>query len=356
MSKIKILFYSHTIDFAGTWRSHERILLNLNRDKFDPYVFYSPNQQNNRLEFLEKNLESEKIIPFDATIEKLGPEAGYPYCQSNFIELAKSMNFDIIHFARSGYYEWPFIDRISPIQIETNIFAGKDHSIYLDYSVAICNRISQLRNGSDRVIYNPIPLPLENMDNLKSELNIPSDYYIFGRIGRPANFNPISFLALGKLKSLGYKFKYIIIGACVNAMNAIKQLGLEENCIVLDTTNDDFLIHKFFNTIDVFLHYRSDGECHSTAIGQSLIYGKPVISHFAGYNGQYETIDRGGKVCVDEHEYLSFLLSLLDSKTFYKEVSDLARKRGLDFEESKIVNQWEEVYESLYYGNLKRYL
>lgn len=350
--KIKILFYSHTIDFAGTWRSHERILLNLDRNKFDPYVFYTPNQDNNRLDFIKENLENEKIIPFEATTEKLGPETGYSYRQSNFIELARTMKFDIIHFARSGYYEWPFIERISPIQIETNIFAGRDHSMYLDYSVAICNRISQLRNGSDKVIYNPIPLPLDNMDNLKSELNIPSDYYIFGRIGRPANFNPISFLALGKLKSLGYKFKYIIVGACSNAMNAIRQLRLEENCIILDITNDDFLIHKFFNTIDVFLHYRSDGECHSTAIGQSLIYGKPVISHFAGYNGQYETIGKGGKVCHNEDDYLSFLLSLLNNKTFYEEVREHAKKRGLDFEQDKIVRQWEEIYQFLYYQNI----
>lgn len=31
----KILFYSHTIDFAGTWRSHERILLNLDKNLSD---------------------------------------------------------------------------------------------------------------------------------------------------------------------------------------------------------------------------------------------------------------------------------------------------------------------------------
>ena len=35
MRKIKILFYSHTIDFAGTWRSHERVLLMLNKEIFD---------------------------------------------------------------------------------------------------------------------------------------------------------------------------------------------------------------------------------------------------------------------------------------------------------------------------------
>ena len=31
-TKYKIAFYSHSIDYAGTWRSHERILLNLNQE------------------------------------------------------------------------------------------------------------------------------------------------------------------------------------------------------------------------------------------------------------------------------------------------------------------------------------
>ena len=109
MEKIKILFYSHTIDFAGTWRSHERILLNLDKKLFDPYVFYNPNQDNNRLEFIIDNLGLDKTIPFQASIDKLGSDKGYPYRESNFNVIAKSMNFDIIHFARSGYYEWPLI-------------------------------------------------------------------------------------------------------------------------------------------------------------------------------------------------------------------------------------------------------
>jgi len=71
MKKIKILFYSHTIDFGGTWRSHERILLNLNKDKFDVYVFYNPNQNNNRLDFLKTKLSEDRIIPFEASKIKI---------------------------------------------------------------------------------------------------------------------------------------------------------------------------------------------------------------------------------------------------------------------------------------------
>ena len=54
--KIKIVFYSHTIDYAGTWRSHERIILNLDKNKFIPYIVYNTNANNNRLEYVKNIL------------------------------------------------------------------------------------------------------------------------------------------------------------------------------------------------------------------------------------------------------------------------------------------------------------
>ena len=92
MKKIKILFYSHAIDYAGTWRSHERILLNLNKDLFDPYVFYNPNQNNNRLDYLKTKLDNSKIIPFFASKNKTGPNEGYSYLETDFSELAKKLS------------------------------------------------------------------------------------------------------------------------------------------------------------------------------------------------------------------------------------------------------------------------
>ena len=340
----KILFYSHTIDFAGTWRSHERILLNLDKKLFDVYVFYNPNQLNDRLDFIKEHLGEDKVIAFAASIDKESPSTGYKYRETNFSDLVKSMNFDIIHFARSGYYEWPFIERISPFQIETNIFGFRDHSEFLDCSVTICNRVNHIRSGSDYVIYNPIPLPLESNDNLKSELDIPDNYHIFGRIGRKTNFDPIALESIRIIKDMGYNFKYIIIGACDNTINLINKLDLIDDCIILDTTNDDDFIHKFNNTIEIFLHYRSDGECHSTAIAQALIYGVPVISHYAGYNGQEETISDGGYVANNVNDYTDYLIKLLNNKDLYDEVSAKAKKRGMDFEQSKIIKQWEKIY------------
>ncbi len=348
MKKIKILFYSHTIDYGGTWRSHERILLNLNPDLFKVYVCYNPNQDNNRLDYLKTKLEDYQLIPFDASIDKLGSDVGYPYRETNFTEIVKSYDFDIIHFARSGYFEWPFNQRICPIQIETNIFGGKDNSEFLDCSVTISNRVTNIRNGSDYMIYNPIPLPSNSTDNLKTQYNIPEDYFVFGRVGRKDNFHPISLNSLKKIKDIGYKFKYIIIGACNQTISLINSLGLNNECIIINPTNDDELIHKFHNTIDIFLHYRIDGETFGTAIAQSMMYGKPVISHFAGYNAQEEIIKDGGFVCNNENEYFESIVKLCNDKELYDKISYNAKNRALDFEEKKITLEWETLYKKIY--------
>lgn len=348
MKKIKILFFSHTIDYGGTWRSHERILLNLNKDLFEPYVLYNPKKNNNRLNYLKTKLNKNNIIPYFASDDKLGANVGYPYIETNFSEICHSIGFDIIHFARSGYFEWPFNQRLSNIQIETNIFGGRDNSEYLDYSVTICNTINNLRRGSDKVLYNPIPPKINDDKNLKKELSIDDDYIVFGRIGRKANFHPISFESLSEFKKTGKKFKYIIIGACNNAIKTINKLGLENDCIIIETTNDDYLIHKFYNTIDLFLHYRSDGECHSTAISQSLMYGKPVISHYGGFNGQSETISNGGYVAKNNKEYYDKISELVGSKSLYDLISKNAILRSKDFELKKIVSDWEHIYINLF--------
>lgn len=348
MEKIKIVFYSHTIDFAGTWRSHERILLNLNKEKFQPYVLYRPNADNNRLSYLTDKLGKEFVVPFEASIEKTGPQQGYSFKTSNFNEIIKKISPDIIHFARGGYFEWPFIGRIAPIQMETNIFGFKDNSEYLDYSVTISDRVTNLRGGSDIMIYNPIPLPINSEDNLKKELNIGDDYLVFGRIGRKDNFHPIALNCLSTLKNRGIKFKYIIIGACNSAISTINKLGLQNDCIIIETTNDDNFIDKFHNTIDIFLHYRSDGETFGTAIAQSMMYGNPIVSHYAGFNAQSEIIGDGGYVSKNEVDYLNELIKLIENKDYYQMISNNAKKNSLKFDEKLIASQFENVYINLH--------
>ena len=343
MTKIKILFYAHAIDFRGTWRAHERTLLNLNTNIFDVYVFYNPNAYNNRLNYLKTKLPENKIIPFETSYNKTGPENGWSWVETNFFELCETYNFDIIHVARSGYFEWPFVRRICPIQIETNIFGFNDSSEFLDYSVAISNFVSNRRGGSDKMIYYPVQRKLTNNETLFDEFNIKKGIPIFGRIGA-GEFCSISFEALSKYKNMGYDFRYIIICPCQNVIDTINNLNLNDNCILIDCTSDDDLIHKFNNTIDIFLHYRSNGETFGLGIGQSLMYGKPVISHTAYDNAQVEVIGNGGYVCHNSDDYLEKIIELTQNKEKYNELSNNAIEKSKEYDESHITKLWEEFY------------
>ena len=85
---IKICFYSHTIDYAGTWRSHEKIFENINREIFDPYIMYWDEcKYNNRLEILKNKFGSDRFIPFKRSVDKTGPELGYTPKNNNFKEI-----------------------------------------------------------------------------------------------------------------------------------------------------------------------------------------------------------------------------------------------------------------------------
>ena len=346
--KIKIVFYSHTVDFAGTWRSHERILENLNKDIFEPYVMYNINADNNRLEYVINILGKDFVLPFETSGGKLGPKYGYPFVKTNFNEVLNNISPDIIHFARSGYFEWPFNQRLCPIQIETNIFAGKDESPFLDCSITISETINRIRGGSDIMIYNPIPKENPKAFDLKKFYNIPENYFVFGRIGRKDNFHPVALNALKILKNNSLNFKYIIIGACDSTLSKINELGLNDDCIIVETTNNDEYIDNFHKTIDVFLHYRSDGETFGTAIAQSMMYGNPIVSHYAGYNAQSEIISDGGYVSNNEIDYSDEIIRLITDKNYYKYRSDKSKLRSADFEEKTITKKIEKLYINLY--------
>jgi glycosyltransferase involved in cell wall biosynthesis len=348
MKKIKIVFYSHTVDYAGTWRSHERILTNINKNMFEPYVVYNRQADNNRLEIVQNLLGKDHVLPFEAYGAKTGPDEGYSFLNTNFDDVIQSINPDIIHFARSGYYEWPFVKRLCPIQIETNIFAGKDNSPFLDYSITICNTINNARGGSDCVIYNPIPRPNHLNKTLKHELKIQDDTLVLGRIGRADNFSSISLESCKILKNKNINFVYIIIGPCNLTKKFVEDSNLKDHVIFLEPTNDDDFIDKFYKTLDIFAHYRSDGECHSTAIAQAMSYGIPVISHYAGWNGQVETISNGGFVCHDANDYAEKIMLLHNNQDIKLKTSQNSLKQYEEYSYEKTIPKFEEVYYKLF--------
>jgi glycosyltransferase involved in cell wall biosynthesis len=344
--KIKILFFGNEIDYSGTWRSHERIIESLDKSTFDPYVFYWDEcPENYRLSQVINLLGEKKVIPYRRSKEDLGREQAFTPLYSDFFEKARAMNFDIIHFARTGYPEWPLVERAAPLQIETNIFGKADDSPYLDKTICICRYVAKIRQHYDRIIYNPIPEAEFKGDNFRKEFNIPEDAVVCGRIGRPANFDPVAITAFHQAVQKYEKLYYIIVAPCPEIRRFIAVMQVP-NVIQIEPTVNDQLINKFYRTLDIFLHYRYDGECHSTAIAQAMMYGIPVISHKSPhYNGQIETIGDGGYVARKDGEYYSFLGKLIEDKNLRLKLGANGRKIAVEnYQQEKIVRKIEACY------------
>jgi len=349
--KIKIAFYSHNIDFAGTWRGHERTAEKIQLDeRFETYVLYTSAVDNNRLEVAKKVLYNCNFLHFERSKEKLGPQAGYTPINTNFEDVIRENGIEILHFARSGYYEWPFNKRMCRSQIETNIFGYRDPTLYLDgtISVARCLGLHDYKNTV--LIPSPIPLPshqFEDVQDLREELGINKTTLVFGRIGRPANFSPIALEAFNKFRK-HVPSKYIIVGACNEAQAFIRNYNMQDDVIMIECTNDDHFIERFHKTIDIFAHYRSDGEICSTAISQALMYGIPAITHYAGLNGQAEWIGPGG-ACVSDHSmYLQAMLQISDPN-IRKAVGLRAKEYAMKtFEQEAVVKEIADFYISIY--------
>lgn len=346
MSKIKIIYYSHEVDYAGTWRAHEAIVESINKNIFDPYVMYWDECPNNpRLEDVRKMIGSDHVISFKRSKEKTGPEKGYTPLWTDFHEVAKSIQPDIIHFARSGYLEWPFNTRLAPLQVETNIFSGMDTSGYLDKSIAISKRVADIRKASDAIIYYPVKEVKLIGSTFREQYNIPKDAIVCGRIGRPSttSFCPYGIEAFKTVQEKYKNVYYIIVAPC----DEIKRLSKDiPNVILLDPTSNDEIISKFFRSLDIFLHYRLDGETFGLAIAQAMIYGIPIVSHISIYNNAHvETVGDGGYVAPTYGEYVDYLSMLITNPDERKKVGNKGRNIVLEkYEQEKIIRQFEDCY------------
>ncbi len=337
-SKIKIAFYAHSIDCAGTWRSHENIALNINKNNFTPYILFWPaNLNNTRLDYL-KNTGIE-LIPFERSLEKGDAYTGFTPIHTNFSEVVKQLNPDILHVARGGYYEWPLIERLCGKQIETNVFGYTDLSGFVDKSLGVSKYVCD-RTGYSMRVYNPIKPPVSK-PSLRSNLGISDKAIVYGRIGR-ADIN--WDMALTAFKYIEDRCRkpcyFLVLGA--------KADKREKNVIFLKETSDDDRVASFYNTIDVFLHSREDGETFGCCIAEAMTYGIPVVSHLGTkHNGHIDTLKNAGVIANDFTEYVDSAILFGRNEAYRKYVGDIGIKESKRFLIKNVVPEYELVYEEL---------
>lgn len=298
--------------------------------------------------------------------ELLGDDHLHLYTHGELPSLLNTISPHILHVHHSGQIEPPLdqagaISNI-PVIFSTNVFGVQGRSPEQDRISKILFVSNWLKEvaapwskGDPRcdVLYNPVEKPFTYAD-LRSEMNIPKDTFVIGRIGRNADdiHDPISLRAYKEIENKHTLF--LAISPPPIMVREAHEMGIK-NIRFIDPSTDDIFLSKFYNTLDVLAHARSDGETFGCVIAEAMIHGKPVVTHLSDIrNAQAELIDDSCGFVTAQHNYQSYaacLKKIMDDKVLKLKMGEAARNKALKNYEAGIVTK---KLESLYFEELIR--
>ena len=267
--------------------------------------------------------------------------------QHQLIEKVKVLKPFVVHRYSAGIPEWPLVPQIKEHSnhfLSTAVFANQDDSIEISRVIYVSQQLKMAAGFGDNpkhvVLRNSIEDPYSN-ENLREELGIPDDAFVFGRIGRDDEniYDPINLEAYGQVETS--RTFFVIVNPSDLCRNDISRFGIS-NAKFIDKTTSKERLSKFYNTIDVLAHARKDGECNPANVWEAAAHGKPVISHYGQtFNGHIETIADTGFVVLpnDTSEYTRIMKGFIDGSIDYKYYSDRAKQNWHDVCRPEIIGR-----------------
>lgn len=372
---IKILFHLNQTGYGGTEKAILSFCQNIDRTQFEPYLFiYNTDSKIKHLRYLflsklskkykarftHKFIHSRARLP--EFIKAIGKNNIFEGGINVFEQIITDLSPDIIHFNR-GKWE-PFFDDLINIApkssacIETNIFGYSASDKYINRLIKIyfvsnwLLKKSPWSGSKGNVLYNPIKKSV-NHESIRHDLGIPNNAFVFGRISRP-DLADDDFI-LDVFNQVKDDNTYLLILAGSDIMrNAVDS---HENIKLIDATTDEDVISNFYNSIDLLLHYRIDGETFGMNIAEAMIHGKPVISHLSHVdNAQAELLastSKHGTVGYvapenDKPAYIKLMKELMNDPAQLKKIGDNARTRSQDlFQEDIVTRYLEQEYKNI---------
>ena len=284
-----IVHYLHHLGIGGTAKVVQLLCKNFMKmdKKFHHVLAYKAHGELEREPFFEEILGKENLISYASVPE--------------FYEIIKEIKPFIMHRQTSGQPEMPFVppivEQVNHV-ISTAIFGHVDESIPLSRVIYISNHMQHCAGvfgPTIRMIGIPVEAPL-TQENLREELNIPQDAFVFGRLGRDDNdiYDPVNLIGFSQVEDDNTYF--VALSPSDFLKDKATELGIT-NIRYVDKTVDDVRISKFYNTLNVLAHSRKDGECNPGNIWEGFAHGKPVVSHYGiPYNGHIQEIGNCGFV------------------------------------------------------------
>jgi prolyl-tRNA synthetase len=135
-------------------------------------------------------------------------------------------------------------------------------------------------------------------------------------------FDPIGLLAFKEVVKIEKQAHYIIMAPAQAAVDMVKKYSIP-NVHFLPPNGNEASVWAFHNAIDVLAHFRCDGETMGLNIAESMICGKPVITHVSKFwNAHLEYLD----------DSFSRIASVDDDKMYAKHMLEFLRMNKIELE------------------------
>ena len=347
-----IIHHLNDLTLGGTEKMVQIHLSHFIKDHtFDHYLAYKALGDKAREPYFKEILGQEKLLCYDSPSELL-----------KIIQKKKPF---ILHRYSAGIPEFPFVAEIKKHTnhfISTSVFGDQDDTIDISKVIYVSKHVQwmadKVGNAEKGVFYpnhhvvrNPIEAPYSS-DNLREELNIPNDAFVFGRIGRDDDniYDSTNIEAYAKVEQGNTYF--IFVNPSGKCRSDIKRLGIK-NAKFIERTTSEVRLSQFYNSLDVLAHARKDGECNCASIWEAAAHRKPVISHYGTtYNGHLETIQDSGFVVLpgDIDEYARIMKAFIDKEVDYQALSDNAYRQWQKVTPEKMGNAQLNIYKELIKG------
>ena len=287
--KLNILFYHISgLSFGGTEKFLQILAKHINKEKYHVYFMYSlKNTNGNRLSYLEG--EHIELIEFNYEES----ESKYPYfikgMKPSILNIIEEKKIDLVVTPGSGFNQFPLnVIKNIPIFV-LNIFGSPNTQTNIINNICISHEVAdKIRSivNEDRikVMYIPSEKPSDDYVQkgmeLRTSLGLKETDMVFGRIGRADDniFDPIAIEAFKKIVREFPHAYFLIQSPAPMLVKKVKD-EMIPNVLFLEPTSNEEKIWSFHFAIDALAHSRADGESCGLNIIESMIAGKPIISH-----------------------------------------------------------------------------
>ncbi len=334
---------------GGTEKFLQTVAANLDRSAFNvsyiycdtaPYIgsgYRHAGTDTTRKAYLEE--ADVKLLEFSVGAKDVRLPT-HDWVDTDFWDVFREDDFDLIFTGRAGHPEYPFNRiRSTPIIDSLHLSAGVDNQFNISrvLHISAWSREKWVSAGGDRsrteLVSHPIELATASpsaVERFKSAHGLASKF-IFGFHQRAAEeiFSPVPLTAFAQVA--GPDDHFVLLGGAAAYRDQARELGLEENITFVDYNSDPVFISAFLQSLDVYAHGRADGEVNSTAMAEALGHSLPVVSHLSPINnGHVECLGMGGVVVGSTRNYAEELKRLKTDADYYEKRSTAAQARFIE--------------------------